>query len=208
MALNPACQTFVPLLSPYIDGELTPSERVTIERHLSACKDCTMRTADLRAEAGLVRIGMEMLADEVDFKDFAQQVMARVTPEKPPLWERIRLSLSEMFTYQRGPLLASLATATALLVVGLPFLFREQPPLGYAAERMMVQTVTTDEAAHVAPVVLETKSGNAIIWLVDHKHEEPQTGPKVDDEAGQEELDLDPSAHPPVDPLQPKGGEL
>ena len=64
MATNPACQTFIPRLSPYIDGELPPAERQAVDTHLSACRDCTGRVADLRAESGLVRLGMEMLADE------------------------------------------------------------------------------------------------------------------------------------------------
>src|SRR5438874_11419820 len=101
MAANPACKTFVSQLSPYIDGELSADQRTVVERHLSACKDCTMRVSDLRAESGLVRVGMEMLADQVDFKDFAQKVMARVTPEKPPFFERLRISASEMFLYQK-----------------------------------------------------------------------------------------------------------
>src|SRR5688572_1741486 len=110
MAGNPACKTFLPLLSPYIDGELVPGERTTVERHLAACKECTMRTADLRAESGLLRVGMEMLTDDVDFKDFSRQVMARITPERPPLLERLQLSVTELFTYHRRLMLTSMAT--------------------------------------------------------------------------------------------------
>src|SRR5688572_6256964 len=117
---NPACRTFVTLLSPYIDGELAPTERVSVERHLAVCKECTMRTADLRAESGLLRVGMEMLTDEVDFKDFSREVMARITPEKPPLIERWRLSVAELFTYHRRLMLTSLATAAAVAVATLP----------------------------------------------------------------------------------------
>src|SRR5262249_4703229 len=114
MALNPACQTFIPMLSPFVDGELPPQERVTVERHLNVCRDCTARAADLRAESGLIRHGLDLAADEVDFKDFAQKVMARLTPYKPPLWERLRVSLSEMFLYQRRTMVTSLVTATAV----------------------------------------------------------------------------------------------
>lgn len=157
----------MPLLSPYIDGELTPTERVNVERHLSACKECTGRTADLRAESGLLRVGLEMAVDEVDFKDFAQKVMARVTPEKPPLLERLRLSLSEMFLYQRTAMFSSLATAAVLMLVAVPLLLRDKAPVGYAAERMTVQSVRTYDEARVAPVVMEADNGSTIIWLVD-----------------------------------------
>jgi anti-sigma factor RsiW len=213
MAGNPACDRFVPQLSPYIDGELSPAERVNVERHLAACRDCTGRTADLRAESGLLRVGLEMAVDEVDFKDFAQKVMARVTPEKPPLLERMRLTLSEMFLYQRTAMVSSLATAAVLMLVGLPLLLSDRAPVGYAAERMTVQAVRTYEEAHVAPVVMETDNGGAIIWLVDR--EEHQQAPAGDAPRGEadeaEPKDGEPRPSVPRQGLgiqPPKGGDL
>src|SRR4051812_23229801 len=117
MAKNPACQSFIPKLSAFIDGELDPADRQQVEQHLAHCKDCVGRVADLRAESGLIRIGLEMAADEVNWDGFAQKVLAQITPEKPPLFERLRLSLSEMFLYQRGMLISGFAVAAALLLV-------------------------------------------------------------------------------------------
>lgn len=206
MAGNPACERFVPLLSPYIDGELSPAERVHVERHLAACRECTGRTADLRAESGLMRVGLEMAVDEVDFKDFAQKVMARVTPEKPPLMERLKLSLSEMFLYQRTAMFSSLATAAVLALVAVPLLLRDGAPVGYAAERMTVQSVRTYEPAKVAPVVMETDNGGAIIWLVDQDTHGASPAPDEDEEHSDElELDAPPKAQ---EPQAPKGGTL
>ncbi|MBN8230875.1 zf-HC2 domain-containing protein [Corallococcus macrosporus] len=175
MAGNPACERFVPLLSPYIDGELAPGERVNVERHLAACRDCTGRAADLRAESGLLRVGLDMAVDDVDFKDFAQKVMARVTPEKPPLIERLRLALSEMFLYQRTAMISSLATAAVVLLVALPLVLRDNAPEGYAAERMTVKSIQSYQGARVAPVVMETEGGGSIIWMVDEQEEAPDT---------------------------------
>ena len=212
MAGNPACDTFVPLLSPYIDGELSPTERVTVERHLSACRDCTSRTADLRAESGLLRVGLEMAVDEVDFKDFAQKVMARVTPEKPPLLERLRLTLSEMFLYQRTAMLSSLATAAVLMLIALPLLLRERAPVGYAAERMTVQAVRIHDEAQVAPVVMETDNGGSIIWLVDESEHGAQpadlnSNPERQDKDAKDALKPEPQ-RPGLGAPQPKGGDL
>jgi anti-sigma factor RsiW len=208
MAGNPACSRYVPLLSPYIDGELAPGERVTVERHLAACRDCTGRTADLRAESGLVRVGLEMAADEVDFKDFAQKVMARVTPERPPLLERLRLTFSEMMRYQRTAFVSSLATAAVVLLVAVPLLARDSAPVGYAAEHMTVQAVRTHGAARVAPVVMEAEDGNAIIWLVD---EQKVRGGDASDESQSDELEMDgerPALQPQVKPKPQQEGEL
>ncbi len=203
MPTNPACQTFRPLLSPFIDGELPVAARTQVERHMAACKDCTMRVADLRAESGLLRVGMEMLADEVDFKDFSTKVLARVTPEKPPFLERIKLSLQELFLHQRGPLLAGFATAMAALVVTVSVLTRQPIPEGYAQERMAVKSVAPEQGKQSRPEVLKTKSGNAIIWLVDTEQapEQPGTGGEA-----HEEVERD---APPENKLrEPNGGEL
>jgi anti-sigma factor RsiW len=213
MAGNPACERYVPLLSPYIDGELSPSERVHVERHLSACRDCTGRTADLRAESGLLRVGLDMAVDEVDFKDFAQKVMARVTPEKPPVLERVRLTLSEMFLYQRTAMLSSLATAAVLMLIALPLLLRERAPVGYAAERMTVQAVRIHDEAQVAPVVMETENGGSIIWLVDQAEHGAEPSEVLPD-AERQEQDANKGAlvpepqRPGLKALQPKGGDL
>jgi anti-sigma factor RsiW len=216
MAGNPACERFVPMLSPYVDGELTPAERVTVERHLSACRDCTGRAADLRAESGLLRVGLDMAVDDVDFKDFAQKVMARVTPERPPLLERMKLALSEMFLYQRTAMISSLATAAVLVAVGLPLLMSDRAPVGYAAERMTVKSIQPYQDARVAPVVMETDNGGTIIWLVD---EETQDGSSAgsDDEELEEEIGggmspdvggLKKPTRPSTDAPRPSGGPL
>jgi anti-sigma factor RsiW len=207
MAGNPACERFVPLLSPYIDGEIQPAERVIVERHLAACRDCTGRAADLRAESGLLRVGLDMAVDEVDFKDFAQKVMARVTPEKPPLLERMKLALSEMFLYQRTAMLSSLATAAVLVLVALPLLLRDRAPEGYAGERMTVKSIQPYQGAHVAPVVMETENGGSIIWMVDEQETLDATSPEAppQDEAESEELGVEPDTQAPTQPVKPAG---
>jgi anti-sigma factor RsiW len=200
MAGNPACKSFIPLLSPYIDGELSPAERVNVERHLSACRDCTSRAADLRAESALLRVGLEMAVDEVDFKDFTQRVMARVTPERPPLLERLRISLSELFLYHRTAMVSSLATAVVLALVAVPLLARrDDVPPGYGGDRMRVRAVRASSGAKVAPVVLESEDGDTIIWVVDQA---PESDAARDDAS--DELDLE----MPKDEPAPKGGEL
>ncbi|RKH50995.1 anti-sigma factor family protein [Corallococcus aberystwythensis] len=215
MAGNPACERFVPLLSPYIDGELAPGERVNVERHLAACRDCTGRAADLRAESGLLRVGLDMAVDDVDFKDFAQKVMARVTPEKPPLIERMRLALSEMFLYQRTAMMSSLATAAVVLLVALPLVLRDNAPEGYAAERMTVKSIQSYQGARVAPVVMETEGGGSIIWMVDEqeqapepvKEKKPGAVESQDSSVEQDGQGGQPSPAPSVPP-RPTGGAL
>lgn len=213
MAGNPACERFVPMLSPYVDGELTPAERVNVERHLSACRDCTGRAADLRAESGLLRVGLDMAVDDVDFKDFALKVMARVTPEKPPLLERLKLSLSEMFLYQRTAMVSSFATAAVLALVAVPLLMRDRAPVGYAGERMTVKAIQPYQDARVAPVVMETDNGGTIIWLVDDEVQNGASSSEEDEELQEDVGGLrkggrQPGPKPKTDVERPSGGPL
>lgn len=201
MALNPACLSFIPMLSPFVDGELPPNDRVTVERHLAVCRDCTGRVADLRAESGLIRHGLDLAADEVDFKDFATKVMARLTPYKPPLWERVQITFSEMFLYQRKVMFASLAGAAAVLAIAIPTLIiGKGVPDGYARPMMAVESVTTEAGAKVTPVVMTNDKGDAIIWMVSTEQQVDQSAPPAPQDKGAGEQKLDQT--------KPKGGEL
>lgn len=188
---NPARKTFELLLSPYVDGELSPEQRLAVERHIAADKDSAAQVADFRAAAGLTRLSFEMLADEQDFTEFANQVMARVTPQRLPLIERLKLSMSEMFTYQRGTLVTVGAMACAVLaVVGTVARFSTQDNVGYSNPNFEVQTVSVDTGAKVRQVVLETEKGDAIIWMVDETDGTAEVK-KTDHQS--EELDLEPT---------------
>jgi len=204
MAPSSACQSFRTLLSPFVDGELDPSERVLVERHLSACHECTGRVADMRAESGLIRHGLDLAADQVDFKDFAQKVMARLEPHKPPLGERLRVMFSEIFLYQRTAMVSSLAGAAAVAAVAIPALILwSSIPEGYSRPQMAVESVTTEPEAKVAPVVMTNDKGDAIIWLVSSEAkpvESEQAQPSPDSGSAVDEKTLNQK--------KPSGGEL
>ena len=166
---NPAREKFLPMLSPYVDGELTPEERQQVDQHLQNNKESAAQVADFRAGDGLMRNALDMQADDVDWKKFTEDVMGRVTPEKLPLFERLKLTFSEMFLYQRGPMVAGLVGAAAAVAIAIPLTMSlvGQAPEGYGAGRVEVQTVSVDTEATVKPVVYETESGDAVIWVVD-----------------------------------------
>ena len=50
---NPARKKFEPMLSPFVDGELSPSERQQVEQHLAANKESAMQVADLLGAVGV-----------------------------------------------------------------------------------------------------------------------------------------------------------
>jgi len=193
---NPARKKFEPMLSPFVDGELSPEERQQVEQHLAANKESAMQVADFRAASGLMRLTFEQQADAEDWKDFSNQVLAKLTPDKPPLFERMKAALSEMFTYQRGMMVGAMVTAALMVTVGsLAFLLGSTTGgAGYGNEQLKLQTVKVDQGAHVAPVVMETDSGDAIIWMVKDQPEPELPNVKNDDSKKDEESDPDPAA--------------
>lgn len=64
------CEEARSLLSPYLDGELTPQQRMAVDAHLTECADCTAEWEDFETISGLA---------------------ARMVDPVPPagLWERI-----------------------------------------------------------------------------------------------------------------------
>lgn len=187
---NPAREKFLPMLSPYVDGELTPEERQLVEQHLANNKESAGQVADFRAADGLMRHALEMQADTMDWKAFADDVMAKVTPEKLPLLERLKLSLSEMFTYQRGPLMVGFAAAAIAVAIAVPVTMRFATPDGYAGNKVQVQMVSVKDNSGYKPVVMETDNGDAIIWVVEST---PDGGKKKKDgEHSEETLQGDP----------------
>ena len=54
------CGKVVALLSPYLDGELEPSEKDFISAHLNACPACRRELAELRAAVGVFRLLPEL----------------------------------------------------------------------------------------------------------------------------------------------------
>ena len=188
---NPAREKFLPMLSPYVDGELTPEERQLVEQHLANSKESTGQVADFRAADGLMRHALEMQADSMDWKAFADDVMAKVTPEKLPLLERFKISLSEMFTYQRGPLMVGFAAAALAVLVAVPVTMKFATPDGYGANKVQVQMVSASDQNTFKPVVMETENGDAIIWVTETS---PDAGKKKKDgEHNEETLQQDPS---------------
>ena len=189
---NPAREKFLPMLSPYVDGELSPEDRQLLEQQLANNKESAGQVADLRAADALMRHALEMQADQVDWKAFTEDVMGKVAKEKLPLGDRVRIWFSEMFTYQRGPLMVGFAAAAVAVLVAVPLTLKFGAPEGYGANQVRVQSASVGDDSPYKPVVMETESGDAIIWMVETN---PDGGKKKKDgEHSEETLVEEPKA--------------
>jgi len=43
-----SCEEFKPMITGYLDGQLSPDQQQRLETHLSTCRDCTRELAELR----------------------------------------------------------------------------------------------------------------------------------------------------------------
>jgi anti-sigma factor RsiW len=184
---TPGHDELLPLLSAYVDGELTAPERQAVEARLAADPGAARLVEDLRASGALLRTALEQEADQVDWKALTSSVMSGLEPHRLPLLQRLRLELSELLTWHRGPMLAGALGAVAAVAIAIPLTLSLATPDGYGAARVRVQTVAVEEAAQVKPVVMETDDGDAVIWVVDAPADVPAVEPPAPSpgEAGQ-----------------------
>jgi anti-sigma factor RsiW len=175
-----ACQSFQLLLSAYADGEVDAKERAQVDLHLSGCPDCRARLEDLRALAQVVNARLLDEAEKVDFSHFADEVMRKVTPDRPGLMERLRIGWSEIVAYHRTALVSSLVTAAVTLAVAVPLVYK------LASERAVTPEVVVRELqmsdSHVKPVVMKLDNGKTIIMLV--HQDEPESEPVKGEPSG------------------------
>ena len=191
--------TSVQDLSAHLDGELSPQARVALEAHLGSCVPCAARLAALSAVGEALRRRFEAQAEARDFSGFSAAVLARLVPYRPSLGERLSVGWEEWKRHRVGSLWGGFAVLAAVLlaVFALPRAHGPQP-LAENGLHPSLEAVSTDDQSHIAPVVLKTEGGDAIIWLVDHP-DRPSLSLGTDASV--------PDVAPPA-PARPKGGEL
>ena len=94
-------------LSEYIDDELTPSERLALEAHLTSCRDCTEAIADLRA----VVARAQNLPGRPPASDLWPQIESMLEPMLGP---RLGLPRMKRFSFTLPQLIAA---SLALMVM-------------------------------------------------------------------------------------------
>jgi predicted anti-sigma-YlaC factor YlaD len=55
---EPTCQELAEFLTDYLEGVLTPAERVSFDDHIAGCRDCTLYVEQMRvtiAASGRIR---------------------------------------------------------------------------------------------------------------------------------------------------------
>ena len=107
-------------LSEYLDGNLAPAERETLERHLAECEDCALTLADLRGVVARV----QALNDRPPAGDLWPGIAAFIGDG-----EVVRpLKRSRRVTFTVPQLLAAAIALMLLSAGGVGFLLRQGTP--------------------------------------------------------------------------------
>jgi anti-sigma factor RsiW len=116
------CEESVPLLGPWIDGELAAEDSAWLVEHVDCCKACGARKALFEAQRDAVREAVVGKAASVDLVGLADAVLARVQDDRPPAPVlRLRVWGTETWRAHRTRLTAAagLAVAASLALVAI-----------------------------------------------------------------------------------------
>jgi len=116
------CEESVPLLGPFLDGELLEEDRAWVAEHAAGCDACAARLTLLAAQRDALREAVVRRAAPADLSRIADAVLARVERERAPAPVlRLRVWGTEMWRERRGRISAAagLAVAASLAVVAL-----------------------------------------------------------------------------------------
>lgn len=123
---NQGCETFEPLVSAMIDGELQPGEQVELESHLDHCQSCGNLVREFqRIDDAVGALGREQRFIEHDVENRVTETIV-VTRQKP--------SVKDWLSPWR---LVPVAGVAALLV-GL-FIVMTQPPAEATADQFSAE---------------------------------------------------------------------
>jgi anti-sigma factor RsiW len=148
----PDCSDIDALVTPYVDGELTPSDTRTVEHHAQHCRACRIRLAAERAVRAMLRTRASALRSEgapeaVRARCAALAAAARASRAAPPIESSATAGRSPSRAIPASPAArwhsrrATLALAAALtIVVGGGLLYR----VTQTSARVMAAELTAD----------------------------------------------------------------
>src|SRR5215470_9649066 len=164
------CEESVPLLGPFLDGELEEEDRLWVAEHVSGCASCAARRASLAAQRDALREAIVRKAASADLSRIADAVLARVADERP-LAPVLRLKVwgTELWRERRGRVSAAagLMVAASLAAAVLLSPLSKDPARPLLADARSPGT-TVDEVDFENHEGAVLQSGQTtVIWVDD-----------------------------------------
>jgi anti-sigma factor RsiW len=153
-----ACGNIGPMLDGYFDGELDPSERTRVERHLAGCAVCRRDLASLGAVGNAVRATVAGTRSPDLWRGIEAQLRA---PRATPAPRRSRAPLRRRWLPG-----AAAAAAVASVFLATFQLAQPLPPVADAGPSGVVRSIYAPERP-VMVMEAEKSDDPTIIWLMD-----------------------------------------
>ena len=150
------CEDLVPMLSAYLDGELSDKDRKKVDRHLETCHTCRQLLSELELTGSLVKNTLSHeVAPDVDLTGVWEKIETQVF-SRPSVWHRIKSVVRRPVVWFPAAVAAA-AAAALMFILPIP---REQAPMAIS----QVESVSS----HTGQVMmLQTAStGQPIIWIL------------------------------------------
>jgi len=165
------CEESVPLLGPFLDGELPEEDRLWLVEHVSGCASCAARRASLAAQRDALREAIVRRAASADLSRIADAVLARVANERPlaPVL-RLRAWGTEMWRERRRQVSAAagLMVAASLAAAVLLSPLRDGARTGPLLADARSPGTTVDEVDFENHEGAVLQSGQTtVIWIDD-----------------------------------------
>ena len=154
-----ACGNIGPLLDGYFDGELDPSERTRVERHLATCAVCRRDLASLGAVGNAVRATVA----GTHSPDLWRGIEAHLRPPRATRTPRRARAPQRGHRWLPG---AATAAAVASVFLATFQLAQPLPPVADAGPTGVVRSIYAPERP-VMVMEAEKSDDPTIIWLMD-----------------------------------------
>jgi anti-sigma factor RsiW len=162
------CEESVPLIGPYLDGELPEEDLVWLEEHLSDCDPCTGRKNLLVAQAEALRERAAARARGADLSGVADAVLARIDRESPRAVPPLSVWGIEMWGAHRAVLSAGAGVALAgCLALALFLAPQRRPAVTLALAQTLGASIDEIDFENHEGVVLQN-GATTTIWVDDH----------------------------------------
>ncbi|HYZ88583.1 MAG TPA: zf-HC2 domain-containing protein [Myxococcales bacterium] len=172
------CEETVPLLGPWLDGELLDEDRVWVEEHVSECDACGRRKALLAAARDAIRESVARRGASADLSRVADAVLARIEKDRgADNVVRLRVWATEMWRAHRSGVVAAgtLAAAACVAIAVLLSPFRAAPrhEVTLLADARPLTTLEQIDFENHEGAVMQS-GDTTVIWIDDDTPAVPQ----------------------------------
>lgn len=160
------------LLSPFLDGQVTPEERAVVEAHLATCQECARELQSLRWTVGLLH--------QIPVARVPRSFAIPATRPAPRRSLRDWLTGDLAYGFLRGA--TALATLLLILVISVDVLgmgLGGQPMLAPAAPMRLVQEAVVEKPAKPGETVVVEKIVEKPVEVVRESRVEPTEAPQL-----------------------------